>query len=99
MKSSCCHSHLIHAENNRNVCLNTSCENYLGSIPFTYTPRVWNKLFAFFFFGFIFLFTFNDYSYNQNPITNSAEALLKIQQNEPLTDDNLKLELKSLDVI
>ena len=99
MKSSCCHSQLIHVENNRSVCLNSNCENYLGPIPFTYSPRFWNNLFAVFFFAFIFLFTFEDFSYNRNPIKNTAEALLKIQQNEPFTVDNLKLELKNLDVI
>jgi hypothetical protein len=79
--------------------MNPKCENYLGSVPFTYQPRIWNNLFAFFFFVFIFLFTFNDYSFNKNAITDSADALLKIQQNEPLTEDNLMIELKNQEVI
>ncbi|MCX6292171.1 MAG: glucosaminidase domain-containing protein [Bacteroidetes bacterium] len=99
MKSSCCHTELIYTEKDQNICLNESCENYLAPVAFTYTPRFWNNLFAFFFFVFIFLFTFNDYSYNKNAITDSADALLKIQQCEPLTNDNLKFELKKLEII
>lgn len=99
MKSSCCHTQLIHTEQNLSICLNGTCENYLGTISFTYLPRFWNKLFAFFFFVFIFLFTAHDYSLNQNPISDSAVAMLKIHQSEPLTDDNLKLELKNLDIV
>lgn len=99
MKSSCCHSRQVQVENNRSICTNQNCENYLGTIPFTYAPRFWNNLFAFFFFVFIFLFTFEDYSYNQKPITDAAEAMFKIHQCEPLTADNLKLELKNLEVI
>src|SRR5437773_10576737 len=99
MKSSCCHSELFYQENNQSVCINKSCKNYLSHITFLYSPRYWNNLFALFFFAFIFLFTFNDYSYNKNPIANSKDALLKLHQNEPLTDDNLKLELKNQDIV
>jgi hypothetical protein len=99
MKSSCCHTKILYADQNLTICLNSKCVNYLGAIPFTYSGRFWNNLFPAFFFIFVFLFTFNDFSYNKNPITDSAAALLKIQQSEPLTDANLKLELKKHEII
>ena len=99
MKSSCCHSPLIYQEKNKAVCVNHECENYLGTIEFTYHPRFWNKLFTIFLAIFIFLFTFNDYSFNRNTVISPADAMLKIAQNEPLTDDNLMLELKTQEII
>ncbi len=99
MKSNCCHSNLHIQENGRNICINDKCESYLSSIEFLYKARIWNNLFALFLFIFIFLFTFNDYSYNKNPIANLNDALLKMHQNEPLTEDNLKNELKTQEVV
>jgi hypothetical protein len=99
MKSNCCHSNLNIQENGQNICINEKCENYLSSIDFLYKDRIWNNLFALFLFIFIFLFTFNDYSFNKNPITNSKDALLKMHQNEPLTESNLKAELKDQEVV
>ncbi len=98
MKTSCCHSKLAHQENNQTICMNSECENYLGSVPFTFHSRFWNKIFALFLFVFIFLFTFSDYSFTKNALIDSADALLKIKQNQPLTADNLMLELKNQEV-
>jgi hypothetical protein len=99
MKSSCCHSNLHYRENHQSVCVNQNCKNYLGDIDFLYTPRTWNNIFAFFLFIFIFLFTFNDYSFDKNPVKNSADALLKLHQSKPLTEESLKEELKEQDVV
>jgi hypothetical protein len=99
MKSNCCHSNLHIQENGQHICTNDKCENYLASVDFLYKERIWNNLFALFFFIFIFLFTFNDYSFNKNAIGNSADALLKMRQNQPLTDESLKNELKEQEIV
>jgi hypothetical protein len=99
MKSNCCHSKLHIQENGRNICINDKCENYLSSIEYLYKGRTWNNVFALFLFIFIFLFTFNDYSFNKNLIVNFDETILKMRQHEPLTEDNLRTELKNQEVV
>ena len=99
MKSSCCHSKLVHKENENSICLNQECKNYLGHIEFHYGPRYWNNLFALFFFVFIFLFTFEDFSYNKNAITDAEDAMLQLHLNQPLTDENLKDEIKEQNIV
>ena len=99
MKSSCCHSKLIHKVNNQYLCINEQCENYLGIIDFPYLTKYWNNLFALFFFVFIFLFTFEDYSYNKNQITDARDSMLKIHLYQPLTDEYLKSELNDQNIV
>lgn len=64
-----------------------------------YAGKFWNTFFALFFFAFVFLFSFDDFSYNVNASTDPKSALHKLDLNQQVTIESLKLELKRQNII
>lgn len=95
MKTGCCHTQHYHKIDTRNICLNPSCENYLG---FTVTWRDLTRLrhsAAAGLFIFSVLFTFDDFS--KNTIESGMPVLH--EQILPLNEENLADELNAAGVL
>ena len=64
-----------------------------------YAGKFWNTFFALFFFTFVFLFSFDDFSYYVNASTDPRSALHKLDLNQQVTIESLKLELKRQNIV
>jgi hypothetical protein len=95
MKTGCCHTHHYHKVEKQTICLNPSCESYLG---FTTTYRDTIKVrrsVAVALFIFSVMFTFDDYSKNIVEPGMPKEH----KQELPLTLENLADELHRQNIL
>ncbi len=78
--------------------MNEECENFMLPTVYKASSKTWNNIFAFFFFLFFFVLTFNDFSYN-GPVTASNLNRTTLKNILPLTQENLRRELDSNNII
>ena len=96
MKTGCCNSHQYYKMEDISFCLNSKCNNYLGTTSLL-KPRkkkLWINLFTFYMAVFFLLVSFDDTSKgNNNENGNFYKKLVTAEEMVPLTIDNLQEEI------
>jgi hypothetical protein len=98
MKTKCCHTHHTHKNENRIICINADCENYLGSTEMVRDYRHLRNSIVFSVFAIYLLFSFDDFS-KGNKEMQVCSMLPPVVEETPLTVENLEAELESQNVI
>ena len=98
MKTKCCHSNHAHRSGNGIICINQSCENYLGHTTLVHDFHQWKNPVAACFFIFYLFFSLADFSMENNePAAYCVPA--SFFDHKPLTIQNLEQELKEQQIL
>ena len=92
MKTKCCNTGHAHRSDSGVICINQSCENYLGHTEMIFDFGKWKNTFAVCFFVFYLLFSFDDFSM-VNMKNSEFCVSAPVQAEIPLTIFNLEKEL------
>lgn len=98
MKTKCCNTHHAHRDENRILCINPDCENYLGSTEMVRNHRRLKNGIVISVFALYLLFSFDDFSM-QNKEAQACTMLAPPVDEIPLTVENLEAELETQNVI
>lgn len=107
MKTGCCNTHQFYKMEDISFCLNSKCNNYLGttSLIKPVKKKLWINLFTFYLMVFFLLVSLDDYSQgsdnvhkdNMNQIV--QKQLMTAEEMVPLTIDNLREEIYRQNII
>lgn len=98
MKTKCCHSSHYHAVDNIQICLNKSCEQYLGITQCYLDFTKSRNTIAIAVFILSCLFSFDDFS-KANKIQNDAFPAAHLSGKLPISILNIEKELKKQEVV
>lgn len=102
MKTGCCNSHQYYKMEDVSFCLNSKCNNYLGttSLVKPAKKKLWINLFTFYLMVFFLLVSLDDYSQGNNDVNqNLYKQLVTAEEMIPLTIDNLREEIYRQQII
>jgi hypothetical protein len=102
MKTGCCNSHQYYKMEDISFCLNSKCNNYLGttSLVKPAKKKLWINLFTFYLMVFLLLVSLDDYSQgNDNVNPKLYKQLVTAEEMKPLSLDNLREEIYRQQII
>jgi hypothetical protein len=98
MKTKCCNTSNVHKNESGIFCMNSGCDNYLGTVELTDDHRQLKKSVVISMMSMFILCSFNDFSM-ENKEAHISSIMMPSVQEIPLTVENLEAELTAQNII